>query len=586
MQNKLKTSKLKLDKAEEKRDKAKAKIPKRKQRPYEKELPKSNVVVSESKAKPSPKLDFADKKAKAKLDFTESKKKSPSKLVDKAKPQASALGKMATLQQNKLSDRLHNELDKSEDDNVGVKTANSSLKGAEYATRTVKSTYHHQKLKPYKDLEKAEKGVNKANINHSFQKKMVEHPTSNPISKWQQKRAFKKQYTNAYRAGGNQTSTAVKGVVQKGADATSKAIVSVVKNPKVLLAIVAITLLFVVIAGAFSSCSVMMQGGLNAVAGTSYASEDKDIIAVDNNYTALENDVQIEIDNIESDYPDYDEYRYNLDEIRHDPHELTAYLSALYQYYDPSEVQGELQKTLDLQYNLELEREVEIRYRTETRTDSEGNSYTVSVPYDYYILNATLTKNPIKEIAQAELNAEQLEIFNVLLQTRGNKPLLFGGGSTNTDSSTDLSGVEFIDGERVGNHAIVDIAKSQVGNVGGQPYWSWYGFESRVEWCATFVSWVLNQAGYSEPKFAACTSQGMPYFQSRGQWANGNYKDIAAGDLIFIDWDNSGNADHVGIVIGTDGSRVYTVEGNSGDACHIRDYSLNSPVIRGYGLMN
>ena len=122
--------------------------------------------------------------------------------------------------------------------------------------------------------------------------------------------------------------------------------------------------------------------------------------------------------------------------------------------------------------------------------------------------------------------------------------------------------------------------------MGGQPYWSWYGFDYRVEWCACFVSWVLNQAGYSEPKFAACQSQGIPYFSSKGRWANRGYKDIAPGDVIFFDWEGDGSSDHVGIVIGTDGNRVYTVEGNSSDACKIRDYDLNSSVIMGYGLMN
>ena len=201
-------------------------------------------------------------------------------------------------------------------------------------------------------------------------------------------------------------------------------------------------------------------------------------MAVENNYTALENNLQDQIDNIESDYPGYDEYRYNLDEIAHNPHELASYLSALLQYYNESDAQAEIDRIFDLQYILELDSEVEIRYRTETRTDSEGNSYTVEVPYEYHILNVTLTNNPIRKIASEELSAEQLEIFNVLMQTSGNKPLLFGGGSIDDSPSTNLSGVEFIDGERAGNQNTVDIALSQVGNIGGQPYWSWYGFRS------------------------------------------------------------------------------------------------------------
>jgi hypothetical protein len=146
--------------------------------------------------------------------------------------------------------------------------------------------------------------------------------------------------------------------------------------------------------------------------------------------------------------------------------------------------------------------------------------------------------------------------------------------------------VVFVNGTRPGNQAVVDIAKSQVGNVGGQPYWSWYGFNSRVEWCACFVSWCYGQMGLSEPRFAACQSQGIPWFQSHGQWGGRDYANIAPGDAIFFDWDLDGSADHVGLVVGTDGSRVYTVEGNSGDACKIKSYSLSYECIKGYGLMN
>lgn len=141
-------------------------------------------------------------------------------------------------------------------------------------------------------------------------------------------------------------------------------------------------------------------------------------------------------------------------------------------------------------------------------------------------------------------------------------------------------------GTRRGNEEVAAIALSQVGQVGGYPYWSWYGFSSRVEWCACFVSWCYAQVGLSEPRFSGCTSGGMAWFQSHGQWGDRNYPDIAPGDAIFFDWDGTGDADHVGIVVGVDESRVYTVEGNSGnDACNYKSYPLGSSVIRGYGLM-
>ena len=177
-------------------------------------------------------------------------------------------------------------------------------------------------------------------------------------------------------------------------------------------------------------------------------------------------------------------------------------------------------------------------------------------------------------------------MYRVDLATSGNKPLVFGGGSPDGSASEDLSGVHFVNGTRPGNPELVNLAKKQVGNVGGYPYWSWYGFNGRVEWCACFVSWCYHKAGKSEPRFAGCQSQGVPWFTSRGQWGARGYKNIAPGDAIFFDWDGDGGADHVGIVIGTDGSRVYTVEGNSGDACKIKSYDINSGYIKGYGLMN
>ena len=206
--------------------------------------------------------------------------------------------------------------------------------------------------------------------------------------------------------------------------------------------------------------------------------------------------------------------------------------------------------------------------------------------YEYRILHVKLESRPISSVATELLTPDQLEMYQVYRTTLGNKPLIFGGGSPDTSKSEDLTGVVFVNGTRPGNQAVVDIAKSQVGNVGGQPYWSWYGFNSRVEWCACFVSWCYGQMGLSEPRFAACQSQGIPWFQSHGQWGARGYDNLAPGDAIFFDWDLDGSADHVGIVIGTDGSRVYTVEGNSGDACKIRSYDVNYECIKGYGLMN
>lgn len=157
---------------------------------------------------------------------------------------------------------------------------------------------------------------------------------------------------------------------------------------------------------------------------------------------------------------------------------------------------------------------------------------------------------------------------------------------SNVDFEASVPSISTGTGTRRGNPAVAEIALSQVGNVGGEIYWRWYGFNSRVEWCACFVSWCYAQAGATEPKFSGCTSGGMGWFQSHGQWADRNYTDIATGDAIFFDWDGSGDADHVGIVVGVENGTVYTVEGNSsGDMCRYNSYPLGSSVIRGYGLM-
>ena len=492
---------------------------------------------------------------------------------------------------------VHNKVHSVEKDNSGVEGAHKSEeaaeKGLKYGTRKVKEGYRSHKLKPYRAAAKAERAAEKANVNYLYQKALQDNPqiaASNPASRFMQKQRIKRQYAKAMKKGGAAAAAKAaentRKAAKKTAEETKKTVSFVARHPVGVIIAVAALLLSVMIFSGLSSCSSIFSGTINGVLGTSYTSEDSDLVAVENSYAGKEAALQSQIDNIESTYPGYDEYRYDLDDIFHNPHELASYLTALLQSYTPATAQAELQRIFDLQYTLTVTPTVEVRYRTETRTDSEGNSYTVQVPYNYYILNVSLTNTPISSLAPSLLTPEQLDMFRVYLETSGNKPLIFGGGSANSTPSEDLSGVHFINGTRPGNTAVVDIAKSQVGNVGGYPYWSWYGFNGRVEWCACFVSWCYNQMGLSEPRFAGCTSGGMAWFTSHGQWGDRNYTNIAPGDAIFFDWDNSGDADHVGIVIGTDGERVYTVEGNSGDACKIKSYPLGSSVIRGYGLMN
>ena len=514
-------------------------------------------------------------------------------LEDKPRPPSKLSPTVRDAPGNAVAGKLHQEIRKTEDDNVGVESAHKSEEAVETGVHLVREGYRSHKLKPYRKAAQAERKLEKANIEALFQKSVYENPAaaSNPLSRWQQKQQIKKQYAAAKRAaqsGGSaagaaqKTGKAAKTVKEKAQQAGAY----VMRHKKGFGIVLAIFLLVCLLLNTMSSCSMMAQSIGSAISGTTYPSDDPELVAVEADYAAKEAALQAEIDNIESSHPGYDEYRYDLDMIGHDPHELAAYLSAVLQGYTRASAQAELERIFAAQYQLTLTEEVEVRYRTETRTDSEGNEYDVEVPYNYYILNVTLTSKPISSVASELLTPDQLEMYQVYRQTLGNKPLIFGGGSADTSDSESLAGVEFVNGTRPGNQAVVDIAKSQVGNVGGQPYWSWYGFTSRVEWCACFVSWCYGQMGLTEPRFSGCQSQGIPWFQSHGQWGGRDYANIAPGDAIFFDWDLDGSADHVGIVVGTDGSRVYTVEGNSGDACKIKSYSLTYECIKGYGLMN
>ena len=540
----------KADRAAAKADRAQAKIPKKQVR---------QKTVDPKTGKVTTKL------------VLENKKKPPFKLSHAVRdaPGDAALGK------------LHKEIRETEQDNVGVESAHKSEETAETGVRLVREGYRSHKLKPYRKAAQAEQKLEKANVNALYQKSLRENPqlTSNPFSRWQQKQTIKKEYAAAKRAENTantakKTGKAAKTVKEK----EQQAVAFIIRHKKGFLLVGAIFLLICLLLNTMSSCSMMAQSIGSAISGSTYPSDDPEMLAVEADYAAKEAALQAEIDNIESSHPGYDEYRYDLDMIGHDPHELAAFLSAVLQGYTQSSAQGELERVFSAQYTLTLTEEIQIR----TYTDEDGDTH----EYEYRILHVKLESRPISSLATELLTPEQLEMYQVYRQTLGNKPLIFGGGSTNTSDSESLDGVEFVNGTRPGNPELVELAKRQVGNVGGQPYWSWYGFNSRVEWCACFVSWCYGQMGLSEPRFAACQSQGIPWFQSHGQWGARGYDNLAPGDAIFFDWDLDGRADHVGIVIGTDGSRVYTVEGNSGDACKIRSYDVNYECIKGYGLMN
>ena len=284
---------------------------------------------------------------------------------------------------------VHNKVHSVEKDNSGVEGAHKSEelaeKGVKYGTRKVKQGYRSHKLKPYRKAAKAEKAAFKANVNFQYHKTLHDNPqlTSNPLSRFWQKQQIKKQYAKAARAGSAKGIRAAaentRKAAAKAAEKTRQTIAFVARHPAgVCIAIAALLLVIFVFAG-LSSCSAMFSGTINGVVGTSYTSEDSDLVAVENSYAAMENELQSEIDNIERTHPGYDEYRYDLDTIGHNPHELASYLTALLQSYTPESAQAEIERIFDLQYTLTLTEEVEIRYREEERTDTwtdeDGNEH-------------------------------------------------------------------------------------------------------------------------------------------------------------------------------------------------------------------
>ena len=395
--------------------------------------------------------------------------------------------------------------------------------------------------------DKAEKLVSKsdkANVNALFEKFKKDNPnaSSNPLSRWRQKHNIKKEYAAA-RAGKGGKATA------KGAGKTAKGVKSLtqkiadfcVSHKTALLWVLAIGLLFMVISGMFSACSTMFQGGTQVVLGTSFTAEDEDILGTDEDYTALENDLRSQVDNIESTHPGYDEYRYALDEIGHNPYELAAYLTVVFEDYTREEVQAELVRLFEEQYDLELDEEVEIR--SYTTTDEDGNTSTVY--YEYRILNVTLTNYGLGNvIASSRLTAEQWERYKVLLETLGNRSYLFGEDV----SSAPGGGGEYTDydipGEALTDTAFANMVREAEKYL-GYPY-VWGGSSPSTSFdCSGFVSWVINNCGNG--------------WSVGRQTANGlkNLCDIIPpseakpGDLIFFQGTyNTSGASHVGIYVG------------------------------------
>ena len=421
----------------------------------------------------------------------------------------------------------------------------------------VNNRHYSHKLKQYDKAARLERKSDAANVEALYRRERHNDPSpsSNPISKWRQKQELKKRYMEAKASGKAGASGAAKGG-KRAAEGTKslvdKGIEFVKEHPKAILIAGILGLLVMLIAGMFSSCTAMFAGSGNAVLGTSYTAEDADILGADADYSALETALDNQISNIESTHPGYDEYRYDLAEIGHNPYELASYLTVLFEDYTRAEVQSTLQSLFAQQYTLTLTPEVEVRYRTETRTDSEGNDYDVEVPYNYHILNVKLTNKGLGAVIRASgLTTEQSDRYDVLMTTSGNRSELFGedvyGVSGGEYTDYDIPGEALTD-ERF--RKIITEAEKYL----GMPY-VWGGSSPSTSFdCSGFVSWVINHSGngWSVGRLGAKGLKGIcdiiPPDQAR------------PGDLIFFhhtyDAPDPSDATHVGIYVG-DGMMIH-----------------------------
>lgn len=461
------------------------------------------------------------------------------------------------------SSKAHRAVSEYEDDNVGVQAVHQSEEALEGAAYAVDHAIYSKKLKAYDKAEKLVQKSDKANLDALFEKFKRENPeaASNPISRWRQKQAIKKEYA-AVRAGRNTADAAY--TASKGAKQAAKETKSMIEklsefcssHSKVLILVAILALLVVVMSGFLSSCSAMFQGGTQVVLGTSFTAEDEDIIGADNDYKALEAALRNQINNIESTHSGYDEYRYELDEINHNPYELAAYLTVMFEDYTREEVQSTLQWLFDRQYELTLTEEVEIRTRTETRTGTststdpetgetttEEYEYEVEVEYEYYILNVKLVNKGLNMvIGNAGLSDDQMERYRILLETRGNRPDIFG------DDIYATPGGEYTDydipGEALTDERFANMIR-EAEKFLGYPY-VWGGSSPSTSFdCSGFVSWVINNCGngWSVGRLTANGLMGVCDIIPKSE--------AKPGDLIFFQgtYDTSG-ASHVGIYVG------------------------------------
>lgn len=512
-----------VKKAAAKADKAQAKIPKK-------------TVVKKERG-----FDPATGKVKTQLRFEE---------VDKKKPPSKLTHAVRDAPANFVLSQVHREVAQSEDDNVGVEAAHKVEQTVESGGRLVQSAHRAHQLKPYRATIRAEKKLEQANIDALQKKAEIDRPTSNPVSKWQQKQAIKKQYAAAKH---NQTAQTTAKAAENTAKAAKKAAEKAEKAGKYVwehrrgFAIAAaILLMLAFLLNGLSSCSVLMDGVGSGIAASTYPSQDADMLGAEAQYCAMEAELQRYLDTYESTH-DYDEYHFDLDTIEHDPYVLISIITALHQgEWTLDEVHGTLQMLFDRQYILTEDVVVETRYRTETDTwtDADGNTHTdtYQVPYDYYICTVTLENFNLSHVPVYIMSEEQFGMYATYMATLGNRPDLFPGsgyiGKYVEGSYTDYD----IPPEALDDEVFAAIIKEAEKYL-GYPY-VWGGSSPSTSFdCSGFVSWVINHSGWDVGRLGA---QGLCNICTPVSSAN-----VKPGDLVFFTgtYDTPG-VSHVGIYVG------------------------------------
>ena len=487
----------------------------------------------------------------------------------KAKKNAAASGKKGgkpknpgNLAADALSAKTHQSVrNADQDNNSGVEAAHFTEGSAEGAARAGSRFQYGRKLRQYKKLERLEKKADKDAVDSIFAERMKSDPQagSNFFSRWRQKQAIKKEYAaaKAGAAAAENTAAGTAKAAQGTASMTEKAFQFVQSHSHIIIGIAAVGLLVLVIAGSVSSCSVLINGGGNVVLGTSYTAEDEDLKGVETDYTKLEDKLRKQIDRIETDHPGYDEYRYNLAEIGHNPYELASLLTVEFENYTRSQVQARLQSIFEAQYELKLEEKVEIRTRKETRVGyrynpitGTGHTYTyqVTVQYEYKILNVTLLNRGVDYVARnSGLTDDQLQRYEVTLDCRGNRDDLFAGIAFATPDGAGSSG-EYQDYDIPGEALTDEKFRKMITEAEkylGYPY-VWGGSSPSTSFdCSGFVSWVINHCGNGW-NVGRQTANGL-----MGKCDIIPKSEAKPGDLIFFQKTyNTSGASHVGIYVG------------------------------------